>query len=442
MDIRAFLMILGLVLAFNLGAGMVFGYHSQKLRQGSLVSEAAEAEANAEEDAEAGSGTEESAADYALKEINYRIREGDNLDTALRQFGVPGRLWMQWIKVADPYYDLTRIKPGQTFKLSYGHDGELQQFDFGIRPDKHLLISRREGGFEAEVRNTAKAEPETRSRHPGDRHLYEGSIETSFYEAGLEAGMDPGLIANLTNQFSDLIEFSRHLQPGDRFSVMTELTDSGDERVLVGEFEVNRKFYRIYYYQDSTGGHYHDEQGKALAGFVLIKPIPGARVSSGFSYSRYNPLLGYSTPHLAVDYAAPIGTRVRAAAAGTVTRACWNGGYGNYIEIKHGYGYTTTYGHLKGFAKGIRAGSRVKQGQCIGYVGITGLSTGPHLDYRVIKQGRKLNPLRVKSERTVAVKDLKSFKRTRLLLALDLDTHRQAFLDQLPETGFGYIGRR
>ncbi len=439
MDIRAFLIILLLVLLFNFLAGILFGYHGQKLRLASVIPSIARAEPRP---AEAKPEAVEPQSGYALKEINYRIREGDNLDTALKQFGVPTRLSAQWIKVADPFYDLKKIKPGQTFKLSYGHGGELQQFDFGISRDKHLLIARREGGFQAEIRNAARAEPESRTANPGDRHLYEGSIETSFYEAGLEAGMDPGLIANLTNQFSDLIDFSRHLQPGDRFSVMTEVTASVDELILVGEFEVNKKLFRIFYYKDTAGAHYYDEAGKALQGFVLIKPVPGARVSSGFSYSRYNSLLGYSTPHLAVDYAAPLGTKVRAAGAGVVTRAGWNGGYGNYLEIRHSYDYTTTYGHLYKIASGIHAGSRVKQGQTIGYVGSTGLSTGPHLDYRVIKRGRKLNPMRVKTERTVVVRDLKSFKQNRLLLALDMDTIKQGFLSSMPETVFGFIGRR
>lgn len=381
-------------------------------------------------------------ASFAPREVSYRFRFGDNLYSVLREYGVSDPIISEWVKAAEPFYDLVKIKAGQEFWIRYDPTGAIGQFELGINSRKNLLISRTGNGYQAELKSRNWLGEEKIAFSTRDQRLYHGEISSSFYQAGLDAGMDPGLISNLANMFFGVIDFGSQVRKGDQFWVMTELTAEGDEQALVSEIEVKQKWYQAYFYRDASGAGYYDETGHALKGFYLIRPVAGGRVSSGYSYRRYHPVLHRRIPHLAVDYAAPAGTKVRAAAGGIVTYAGWKGGYGNFIEVKHNSSYRTSYGHLKGFASGIKTGAKVKQGQVIGYVGSTGLATGSHLDYRVIRSGQNINPSRIRAEKGKPVKDLPAFNQAKQALAQEINGLKQASRAADQEATYSSLGRR
>lgn len=229
-----------------------------------------------------------------------------------------------------------------------------------------------------------------------------GVIQSSLWNAMVDGRYDPNLANKLSEVYAWTIDFFG-IQKGDNFTVFYEhlYVDNkpiGIGRVLGARFEhAGQNQYAFYYVQDSVGD-YFDEKGQSLMRTFLKAPLKFSRISSGFSNARFHPVLKIYRPHHGVDYAAPAGTPVYAIGDGVVTRKGYQkGGGGNYLYIKHNGTYTTAYMHLKGYAKGIASGVRVKQGQLIGYVGSTGLATGPHLDFRFFRNGSAINPLTVES---------------------------------------------
>lgn len=229
-----------------------------------------------------------------------------------------------------------------------------------------------------------------------------GTINSSLWNAMVAGGFDPNLANELSEVYAWTIDFFG-IQRDDRFEVIYEHLYVDDKpigigKVLSARFEhAGREHFAFYFEQDSVGD-YFDENGQSLMRTFLKAPLRYSRISSGFSHSRYHPILKVNRPHHGVDYAAPEGTPVYAIGEGVVTRRGYQaGGAGNYLYIKHNSTYTTAYMHLRGFAKGIQVGTRVEQGQLIGYVGKTGLATGPHLDFRFFRNGHPVNPLRVES---------------------------------------------
>lgn len=231
----------------------------------------------------------------------------------------------------------------------------------------------------------------------------EGEINASLWESAVgRYGLDPELVMSMADIFAYDIDFFTDIQKGDKFALLFEQQFSRGEskgagRILAARFVNDGRELQAYYYEDEEGnGGYYDEKGRSLKKMFLKSPLQYRRISSYFSKSRLHPILKIRRPHLGVDYSAPTGTPVEALGDGKLEFVGKKGGYGNFIVIKHSRNYTTMYGHLNGFAKGIKKGDRVKQGQLIGYVGSTGLSTGPHLDFRV-KEGKDfIDPLSVK----------------------------------------------
>ena len=230
----------------------------------------------------------------------------------------------------------------------------------------------------------------------------EGVINGSFFGSGKRTGVPYKSLANLVKGFSYDVDFQRDLKAGDRFEVAYEtyVNDEGevayDGEVIFGALILSGKRKEIYRFTPASGRKdFFNGKGESVKKALLRTPVDGARISSRFGM-RKHPILGYSKMHKGIDFAAATGTPIYAAGDGTVEVAKWNGGYGRYIRIKHGKGYATAYAHMTGFAKGMRRGKRVKQGQVIGYVGTTGRSTGPHLHYEVLKDGRQVNPLSIK----------------------------------------------
>ena len=226
-----------------------------------------------------------------------------------------------------------------------------------------------------------------------------GSIESSLWNAMIASGADPELAGTLSDVYSWTIDFFG-IQPKDSFAVYYEeiFADSvrvGTGNVLAANFITgNKNHFAFYYTYREDRGEYFDENGQSLRRAFLKAPLKYSRISSHFSNARRHPITKVVRPHHGVDYAAPSGTPVHSVGDGTVIGKGWDSkGGGNFVRIKHNGTYTTLYMHLKGFADGIYQGARVTQGQTIGYVGSTGMSTGPHLDYRVYKNGTAINPL-------------------------------------------------
>lgn len=260
------------------------------------------------------------------------------------------------------------------------------------------------------------------------KNTLSGVIETSMYEAMDSAGGSMALAWLLSDVYAWQINFYA-LQKKDSFKILYSELKVGEEvvgidKILAAEFMHSGELYDAYWFEkDSVSGYYNGE-GKSMQKSFLKAPLKFRRISSGFSYSRMHPVFHYRRPHLGVDYAAASGTPVVALGDGRVTKAArgYNRGGGNMIKIEHNANYTTGYLHLRNFAKGIKVGARVKQGGVIGYVGSTGASTGPHLDFRVWKDGKNINPVTMKSPpvKELSAEELISFKSVKDTLALQL----------------------
>ncbi len=224
----------------------------------------------------------------------------------------------------------------------------------------------------------------------------------SFYLAGMRAGIPAGILAEVYDLLAFEMDFERDVRAGQKFSVLYEENFSDGKkidngRVLAIEFEALRGKVKMYRFKTTDGKTgYYDENGNGAIKSLKRTPINNAKVTSSFSNSRKHPVLGYTRAHKGVDFRASTGTPIPAAGAGRVVARGYNNGHGNYVKIRHNASYETLYAHMSRFAKGVVVGTNVKQGQTIGYVGSTGLSTGPHLHYEIIKDGKHVNPLTVK----------------------------------------------
>ncbi len=250
------------------------------------------------------------------------------------------------------------------------------------------------------------------SDDPGFR-LYD-----SLYETALKQDIPKPIIDTLVRVFGNDVDFQRSVAGGDSFDAFYSNgdDDGGHPDLLFASITVRNEAYRYYRFltTDDNAVDYYDENGRSVRKFLMRSPVPNAQMTSGFGL-RFHPILGYSRPHTGVDWAAPIGTPILAAGTGTVLKAERSSSYGNHVEIQHANGYITTYSHMTGFARGIVDGVRVRQGQVVGYLGQTGLATGPHLHYEVIVNGHFVDPMRVKLARTREMdgKALADFKHER-----------------------------
>jgi murein DD-endopeptidase MepM/ murein hydrolase activator NlpD len=224
----------------------------------------------------------------------------------------------------------------------------------------------------------------------------------SVYETALRNQVPRPVIDDLIRVYSYDVDFQRKAQPGDSFEVLYSGDDEGDARsdVLFASLTVGGETKRFYRFQSADDGvvDYYDESGKSAKKFLVRKPVGPGIMRSGFGFRRH-PILGYSKMHTGVDWGAPFGTPIFASGNGMVEKSGWEGGYGKYVRIKHNNGYETAYGHMSAFAKGIEPGKRVRQGQVIGFVGSTGLSTGAHVHYEIVVNGRFVDPMRIRLPR-------------------------------------------
>ena len=226
-------------------------------------------------------------------------------------------------------------------------------------------------------------------------------IKNNLYTSAVEVGIEPNIIIEFARIFGFEVDFQRDIRKGDWFEIYYEkfkddnnkVRDTG--KIIYASMYVNGEEINLYNFEYKNEEEYYDIKGKSITKSLMKTPINGARLSSSFGM-RKHPILGYNKMHRGTDFAAPSGTPIMASGSGTVTRARWCGGGGNCVKIKHNSTYETIYAHMKAFAKGIKEGKKVKQGQIIGYVGSTGMSTGPHLHYEVIVNGKKVNSQKLK----------------------------------------------
>ena len=302
-----------------------------------------------------------------------------------------------FVEAVRPVFDPRDLQIDHPYKLVYKSDGRFQRFEYHVDEDQYLQVIGRpdsEARFEATLVDYEKEREEVAMRGTIDR---ENNSLTAAMDAG---GGSIRLAMSMAEVFAGEIDFNTELQPGDHFELLYErfvrdeihVTD-GD--VLAATFHNDGRDLTAFRYEvPGEDPGYFDAEGRSLKRQFLKSPLPfEPRITSRFSYRRLHPILGTRRAHLGVDYGAPTGTRVIAVARGTVEFAGRSGGSGNMVQLRHTNGYQTYYLHLSRFARGIRPGVRVMQGQTIAYVGSTGLSTGPHLDYRIRKNGMFVNPL-------------------------------------------------
>jgi murein DD-endopeptidase MepM/ murein hydrolase activator NlpD len=348
------------------------------------------------------------------------VRPGDTLMDILTRARIDQVEAHAAIQSLRNIYDPRRLRAGQELAITAadmatgGGDGVrrgLLGFAFDLSFDHQIRVTRStDGRYDA-----------SKVERPQHRQMVRraGTIDDSLYLAAERVALPQDVTFGLIKLFSWDVDFQRDLRPGDGFEAMFEevsLEDgSGAIRggeVLYAGLTLSGDILDAYRFEIEDGEvEYFDRTGRSLRKFLMRTPVDGARLSSGFGMRRH-PILGYSRMHKGVDFAAPSGTPIYAAGSGRVVSAGRNGGYGNYIRLRHTTEYSTAYGHLSRFASGVRAGQRIRQGQVIGYVGTTGRSTGPHLHYEVLRNDSQINPLSVKQPPTsqLAGADLQRFR--------------------------------
>ncbi len=256
-------------------------------------------------------------------------------------------------------------------------------------------------------------------------------IENNLYSSAVSSGVEPNIIVEFARIFGFEVDFQRDIRKGDWFEILYEKFEDDNNKVrdtgkiIYASMYVNGEEINLYNFKFKDEEDYYDIKGKSITKSLMKTPINGARLSSSFGL-RKHPILGYNKMHRGTDFAAPSGTPIMASGSGTITRARWCGGGGNCVKIKHNSTYETIYAHMKAFAKGIKEGKKVKQGQIIGYVGSTGLSTGPHLHYEVVVNGKKVNSQKLKlpSGKILKGNERKQFELDRIKIDLKLSELR------------------
>jgi murein DD-endopeptidase MepM/ murein hydrolase activator NlpD len=327
----------------------------------------------------------------AVRTETVTLRRGDTLLMALGRLGIDRRASAD---LADALRasgaDLRRMRAQDELAITWTLDGEPISVRWESSPWLGFVAVATDAGWEV---RRSETRPDVRVEAVG------GEVKRSLFETVEALGESPQLVLELVEIFSSDFDFTADTRNGDRFRLLVEKRYASDQFVDYGQVLVaqylsdGRALTGIGF--EPAGGRlaYYDLDGRSLKKSFLKSPLEFTRITSGFTYARPHPILGGVRPHLAVDYAAPPGTPVRAVADGTAVVAGWNGGNGIQVHLRHHAGYETVYNHLSRLGPGVRAGGRVSQRQVIGYVGSTGLSTGPHLDYRVVKNGRFVNPL-------------------------------------------------
>ena len=364
------------------------------------------------------------------------ITSGDTMMDIFTRAGLNRGLAHKAIVSLSKIYDPKNILPGQEFNFFFkqslndnlpsGYNQSDKLIDIIYKPNlyhEYRIVSDKKNQFKAQL---YKRNIKTIIRR------INGSINSSLYLAATKLGLPIPVLMELIRIYSWDIDFQRSIRSGDTFDVLYERKETSSGKlarfgnIIYADLKLGKLSNKLYIFKTNKNSLNHfDKRGHSAKKALMRTPINGARLSSGYG-TRRHPILGFNKMHRGVDFAAPIGTPILAAGSGTIVYRSRNGAYGNYVRIRHNSIYSTAYAHLSKFSRSLTKGSRVRQGQVIGYVGTTGRSTGPHLHYEILKRGRQTNPMRVKmpSGTRLSGGALKRFQDAKAKIQILLQTER------------------
>ncbi len=359
------------------------------------------------------------------EEIKYVIKNKDTVEKILKNFKIRDED-IKKISIELKKKKLTNIYSGRKLsliikKLENGSN-TVVNFIYPINNTTSIEIRKSQDSFLVKENILQLNKKEV---------VIKSVIENNLYSTAVKAGIEPNIIVEFARIFGFEVDFQRDIRKGDWFEILYEKFKDDNNRVrdtgkiIYASMFVNGEEINLYNFKYNNEEEYYDIKGKSITKSLMKTPINGARLSSSFGM-RKHPILGYNKMHRGTDFAALSGTPIMASGSGTITRARWCGGGGNCVKIKHNSTYETIYAHMKAFAKGIKEGRKVKQGQIIGYVGSTGLSTGPHLHYEVLVNGKKVNSQKLKlpSGKILKGNERKQFELDRIKIDLKLGNLR------------------
>ena len=346
------------------------------------------------------------------KNIDHKISSGETFDKILNNYSIPNEEINQIKKKLNSDYDINNLKPNLEIKITIdqSNNKKITSFLFPVSRTEKIQLTRNLDSnlFEKKIIIT----------NLNKKIIFkEGKITQSLYKTAIDLNVQPNVIIEFARIYGFQVDFQRDIRKNDNFQIMYEVFEDDDGKVfetgniIFADLKLSGKNNALYYFEKKGSEGHYDENGKSVEKALMKTPINGARLSSAFGM-RKHPIDGFNKMHRGTDFAAPMGTPIMASGSGLITRARWCGGGGNCIKIKHNSTYETIYAHMKNFARGIKEGIRVKQGQIIGYVGSTGKSTGPHLHYEVVVNGKKVNSQKLKlpSGKTLKGKERKIFE--------------------------------
>jgi murein DD-endopeptidase MepM/ murein hydrolase activator NlpD len=341
-------------------------------------------------------GTEIVAADSSGMSVEDTLSSGESLYTSLVTGGLEPSHVVRVLDVLGEEVNLRSCKPGDSYKADLGNDGSILSLCYRKGMTERFTVALDSVGYVV-----------TKEEVPlvSFTRRVEGVLKTSLWESFLDQGEDPQIALNLADVFAWEIDFVTDPRVGDSYIIIFEELHCEGRKLEIGNvlgaiYVNDGEEHTAFGFPDEDGKFdYYDGEGNSVRRVFLKSPLNYRRISSYFSHRRFHPILKVYRPHYGVDYAAPTGTPIVSIGDGRVVSAGWNGGLGKYVEVRHNNVYSSCYGHLSRYGRGVRRGVRVKQGQVIGYVGATGLATGPHLDFRVKKFGSYVNPLTIEYPR-------------------------------------------
>jgi len=339
------------------------------------------------------------------KSIEHKISSGETFDKILNNYSLSSEDILEIKKSLNLNYNLNNLKTNLDIKftIDQSNNKKITSFLFPISRTEKIQLTRNQ--------DTDIFEKKTIITNLDKKIIFkEGKIKQSLYKTAIDLNVQPNIIIEFARIYGFQVDFQRDIRKNDNFQIMYEVFQDdngkvyGTGNIIFADLKLSGTKNSLYYFDKKGSEGHYDKNGKSIKKALMKTPINGARLSSAFGM-RKHPIDGYNKMHRGTDFAARTGTPIMASGNGVITRARWCGGGGNCIKIKHNSTYETVYAHMKNFARGIREGVRVKQGQIIGYVGSTGKSTGPHLHYEVIKNGKKINSQKLKLPSGKTLKD-------------------------------------
>ena len=352
------------------------------------------------------------------KSIDHKISGGETFNKILSSYSISSEEILEIKKNLNSDYDLNNLKTNLDIKftIDQSNNRKIISFLFPISRTKKIQLTR--------SLDTDLFKKKTIITNLNKKIIFkEGKITQSLYKTAIDLNVQPNIIIEFARIYGFQVDFQRDIRKNDAFQIMYEVFEDDDGKIfetgniIFADLKLSGTNNALYYFnKEGSEGHF-DENGKSVEKALMKTPINGARLSSSFGM-RKHPIDGYNKMHRGTDFAAPMGTPIMASGSGVITRARWCGGGGNCIKIRHNSTYETIYAHMKNFAHGIKEGIRIKQGQIIGYVGSTGKSTGPHLHYEVVKNGKKINSQKLKlpSGKILKNEERKTFEVVKLKL--------------------------